>query len=119
MSSNQSFLLIKCETPIFGANPGCLHERVSTDPALLLISRPLRCVIQSPLNQVAVFKQTADALTYPTISRCGQSDGLTLSGRLRLTGSLGIDQWNPAHHGQQIRPNRGSEVDTEQTPPAG
>lgn len=37
-----------------------------------------------------------------------------LGGRLLPTGSLGIDQWNPAHHGQQITVNSGSEVDTKQ-----
>lgn len=33
------FCWLNAERLFFGANPGCLHERVSIDPALLLISR--------------------------------------------------------------------------------
>lgn len=83
------------------------------DPACSLLNALLMC--HSTLNQVAVFKQTGRRNTHLTISRCGHQMASRWAVPLpnRLAGNRsGI----PHTTGQQIRSNRGSEVDTEQTP---
>lgn len=72
-----------------------------------------------PLNQVAVLKQSADAPHLLNHQPLWAPDGLTL-GRAAppngLAGNRSVESCTPRATDQ---PNRGSEVDTEQTPPAG